>query len=52
MNQKFRTKMANNSIIINKIEYKIVKELGKGGFGKVYQVLNKSNNKYYAIKEI
>ncbi len=41
-----------NSIIINDIEYKIIKELGKGGFGKVYQVLNKSDNKNYAIKEI
>ena len=41
-----------NSIIINKIEYKIIKELGKGGFGKVNQVLSKSDNKFYAIKEI
>ena len=41
-----------NSIIINKIEYKIIKELGKGGFGKVNQVLSKYDNKYYAIKEI
>ena len=41
-----------NSIIINDIEYKIIKELGKGGFGKVYQVLNESDNKNYAIKEI
>ena len=41
-----------NSIIINNIEYKIIKELGKGGFGKVNQVLSKYDNKYYAIKEI
>ena len=39
-------------IAINNIEYKIIKEIGKGGFGKVNQVLNKSDNKYYAIKEI
>ena len=32
--------------------YKIIKELGSGGFGKVYKVFNKFDNKYYAIKEI
>ena len=37
---------------INKKDYKIIKELGKGGFGRVYQVLRKSDNKYYAIKVI
>ena len=40
------------SIIINNIKYKIVKELGEGGFGKVNQVLSELDNKYYAIKEI
>ena len=39
------------SIYINKIKYEIKKKLGQGGYGKVYQVLNKSNNKYYALKE-
>ena len=52
INQKLNTKIVKESIIINNIEYKIIKELGKGGFGKVYQVLSKSDNKYYAIKEI
>ena len=40
------------SIHINSQKYKIIKELGEGGNGKVYQVLNKKNNKYYAIKKI
>ena len=40
------------SIIIRDIEYVISKELGKGGFGRVILVKNKSDNKYYAIKEI
>ena len=38
------------SIDINSSQYKIIKTLGEGGFGKVYQVMN--NNKYYAIKTI
>ena len=33
-------------------EYVIIKELGKGGFGRVLQVLRKSDNQYYAMKEI
>ena len=40
------------SITIRDIEYEIIKELGKGGFGRVIHVKNKSDNKYYAIKEI
>ena len=40
------------SIIIRDIEYEIVKELGKGGIGRVILVKSKSDNKYYAIKEI
>ena len=40
------------SIIIKDIEYEIIKELGKGGFGRVIHVKSKSDNKYYAIKEI
>ena len=40
------------SITIREIEYIIVKELGKGGFGRVIHVKSKSDNKYYAIKEI
>ena len=39
-------------IIINNKNFKIIKKLGEGGFGKVIQVLNKSDNKYYAIKQI
>ena len=40
------------SITIRDIEYEIIKELGKGGFGRVILVKSKSDNKYYAIKEI
>ena len=40
------------SIIIKNTEYTIIKELGKGGFGKVIKASNKSNNEEYAIKII
>ena len=33
-------------------KYKIIKELGHGGFGKVNKILNILDNKYYAMKEI
>ena len=52
INKSLKEKIDRKPIIINNIEYKIIKELGQGGFGKLYQVLNKSDNKYYAIKEI
>ena len=39
-------------IIIKDIEYEVVKELGRGGFGRVIKVKSKSDNNYYAIKEI
>ena len=32
--------------------YEIKKQLGKGGFGSVYEVINKNDNKIYAIKRI
>ena len=38
------------SITINSKEYKIIKEIGKGGFSKVYKV--KNENKEYAPKQI
>ena len=44
--------MSEKSIKIKNQEYEIVKELGKGGNGRVIKVLNKSDNKFYAIKEI
>ena len=39
-------------ITINSKEYKIGKELGKGGNGQVFQAFNEEENKYYAIKKI
>ena len=39
-------------LFFKKYEYQIIKELGKGQFGKVNKVLSKSDNKYYALKEI
>ena len=44
--------MSKNTIIIKNKEYEIIKELGKGGNGRVIKVLNKFDKKYYAIKEI
>jgi len=40
------------SIDIRNTKYKIIKELGKGGYGRVILVLSESDNKYYALKEI
>ena len=40
------------SITIKNTKYEIIKKLGEGGFGKVIQVKNKSDNNFYAIKEI
>ena len=48
----FINKREKMFININDKEFKIIKEIGKGGFGRVMQVLSKSDNKYYAIKEI
>ena len=39
-------------IIIRDIKYEVIKKLGEGGFGRVIQVKSKSDNNYYAIKEI
>ena len=39
-------------ISINSKEYKIGKELGKGGNGQVFQVFNEEEKKDYAMKKI
>ena len=48
----FMNKMNQQIIFIYSKEFKKIKELGKGGYGRVNQVLSKLDNKYYAIKEI
>ena len=48
----FISKREKMFININVKEFKIIKELGKGGFGRVMHVLSKSDNKEYAVKEI
>ena len=40
------------SIYINYQRYNIIRKLGQGGNGQVYQVLSEKDNKYYAIKTI
>ena len=40
------------NIFINSEKFEIIKGLGHGGNGRVYQVSNKKDNKYYAIKRI
>ena len=40
------------SIIIRNTKYEEIKQLGKGGYGRVIQVKRKSDDKVYAIKEI
>ena len=44
--------MEKNTIVIEGTKYKLIKELGRGGFCKVYQALSVLDNKIYAIKEI
>ena len=36
----------------NKEKYKILKILGQGAFGTVYEVINIDDNRHYAIKKI
>ena len=36
---------------INLLEYKVVNEIGKGTFGKIYKVIWLLNNKFYALKK-
>ena len=40
------------SIIIKNREYQIIKQLEETGFGPVFQVLDKLDKKYYAIKKL
>ena len=52
INKKLNQNIEKNKININNIEYNIIKELGIGGFGKVFQVSSMLDNKNYAIKVI
>ena len=51
INKKF-VEDEKDLIIINYKKFKIIKELGQGGFGKIIQVISLEDNKSYAIKEI
>ena len=64
-NNKFglvQPNILNNSILINNIirepyetvnlaEYQLVREIGKGTFGRIYEVIWMRNNKHYALKK-
>ena len=51
INKKLNQNIEKNKININNIEY-IIKELGIGGFGKIFQASSMLYNKNYAIKVI
>ena len=36
----------------SKPNFKIIKKVGGGSFGLVYKVLDKNDNKFYAIKRV
>ena len=42
--------MEDNSL--NNTIYNILDEIGEGGFGKTFKVINKENNEIYVIKKI
>ena len=44
--------MSKKKVSIGGISYEEIEELGRGGFGRVIKVLNKLDNKFYAVKEI
>ena len=44
--------LAKKIDFISHPNYEIKEQLGKGGFGSVYKVINKNDNKIYAIKRI
>ena len=37
---------------LSRPNYKIIKAIGAGSFGKVYQILDKETNQIYALKKI
>lgn len=46
------TKTEHFSTTINKQDFKILKVIGRGSFGKVYLVQKKENDKLFAMKTL
>ena len=49
---KLREVILANSYNWKRDDFKFIKPIGKGGFGKVWLVQRKSDNVYFAIKEM
>lgn len=50
--QKMQESQYDQSKQMKLDDFVLIKQIGKGGFGKVFLVLNKKNNKYYAMKSL
>lgn len=54
-NCQFKTDNINDlhkQVIVQKNHFTFLYCIGKGGFGKVWKVVTKKNNQYYAMKEM